>query len=597
LLSNFTYTFHSSGPAIGNARFNIRSNIHLVHDVFARGFSGKFFDNVNELTVPKQAPGTAITTGCTPEWATRNPLAVGLKCCDGITRRDETRFYGYESQTMMNHAPIITFHNVSIRAGSKHVLRACSWSLYPQQQWVILGGQGSGKSAFGQAVAGKLLPSSGEIMYSSGTADAYDSPETFISHASFDAAIETNDYFVQSRYWSQDESPRVADYLCQENVLEINPFEVKPRGINRKSYQERKNYVMRLLGIEDLAQKETHQLSNGEARKVTFARTLLLNRPILVLDDPFGGIDASFKIRLRRIVGELIQSGKQCIVDVEHESDIPDGITHFALFSHGRIEKSGPISLLAGTNKPQPRFRVHNIPATGAPARCRTAALVEMRNVSVRYKTKPVVDDVSWTVHRGDRWLVSGPNGAGKTTLLSLILGDHPQAYANDIRIFGRQWGKGTVRAEIRKRIGWMSPELLCEFPLSISVWDAVCSGYYDTTGLFVRCPKERARHAQAWLRALDIHRCADMQLATLSQGIRRCALVARALVKNPDLLVLDEPFLGLDDAHAHSVAHCVQRYCEKSGAALIVVTHETETLPLANMKQLRMQNGKAYFK
>ena len=495
-------------------------------------------------------------------------------------------------------SPLITLDRVSLRAGSNYLLKDCSWRLERGQQWVLLGRRGSGKSAFGRVVAGLLPVSSGEISYSVDPRERYPTAETYVAYAAFDAALSTDDYFVQARYWSQDTSPLVDDYLSEENVFEINPYEVRPPSGRSRRYRRDKEHVVRLLAIEGLREKEIHQLSNGEARKVKLAHTLLLDRPILILDDPFGGIDAAYKERLGAIIRRLVRSGKQCMLIVEHACDVPGGMSHFALFDHARLTRSGPISALppAARRARQTGSRVRSVPPpmVRLTAPHRSAVPVAMRNATVLYGTVPAVSGVSWTVARGERWLVTGPNGAGKTTLLSLLLGDHPQAYANDVRIFGKQWGENTVRLAVRKRIGWASPELLCGFPLDGSCLEVVCSGFYDTIGLFARCGGVRTRHARAWMRTLEIERFADLPLHALPRGVRRLSLIARALVKDPELLVLDEPFLGLDNAAARRTAEVIDRYCAASGAALIVVTHEPEPVQFRNMKRLRMKNGRA---
>ncbi len=498
---------------------------------------------------------------------------------------------------MISSPPLIIFDKGLLCTGSRKILRTVSWELHRRQQWVVLGPQGSGKSAFARLAAGLIPQSSGRIEYAFDRGDADADPEDFIAYAAFGAAILTDDYFLQSRYWSEDSSPGVADFLSQENVFGINPFEIRPLPVEPRRYAERLHRIAALLCIQDLLDKELHQLSNGEARKIMLAKTLLLHRRIVVLDDPFGGLDAGYRKLLGSVINGLAATGTQFIIAMDDTSHLPACMTHCASFNRGTLERSGPVAD-RGTGIGGKRHKTGiALPAVHLPRikkiSPKTGHPLVMQNVNVVYGEIPILSNISWKVQGGERWCITGPNGAGKTTLLSLILGDHPQAYSNDIQIFGKQWGDRTVRSAIRRRIGWVSPELLSAFPLSERCLDAVCSGIFDTLGLFGRCPTDKRRGALAWMSALGIGQCAGLPLEALSQGLQRVVLIARALVKQPELLILDEPFLGLDGAHAQQVVDCIDGYCTRSGATLIMVTHEKGGLVTQNMKNLMMRNGR----
>ena len=239
--------------------------------------------------------------------------------------------------------------------------------------------------------------------------------------------------WLQGRYYS-DEGETVADLLSFSSVFEINPFEVgASHAKERRAFAERKKVVERLLDVRELARRAFTSLSNGEMRRVLFARALLKGPAKLSLDDPMGGLDPSWRERMREIINALRRRGMEIVAPAE-----------------GKIDR-------------KPRIRSGRRPAKDAPV------LVEMRNVNVAFGHRVLFKDFSWTIREGDRWILRGPNGCGKTTLLSLITGDSPRSYAFDVTVFGKKRGEeGSTLAAVRAKIGMVSPEqqvYLCETP------------------------------------------------------------------------------------------------------------------------------------
>jgi molybdate transport system ATP-binding protein len=220
--------------------------------------------------------------------------------------------------------------------------------------------------------------------------------------------------------------------------------------------------------------------------------------------------------------------------------------------------------------------------------------LIGMERVTVRYGGVEALRDVSWTVRPGERWLLTGPNGAGKSTLLSLALGDNPQAYANRVRFLGVQRGAGMSIWEVKRRIGWVAPELQTTYPAETPVRAVVRSGFFDSAGLYRRVTPEQAALAETWLRAFEIETLAGRPMRALSSGQQRLALLARALVKHPPLLVLDEPLQGLDAPHRRRILALLDRLCALAPLALVFVTHEAGDAPAAITHRLRLEGGRA---
>jgi molybdate transport system ATP-binding protein len=214
--------------------------------------------------------------------------------------------------------------------------------------------------------------------------------------------------------------------------------------------------------------------------------------------------------------------------------------------------------------------------------------------VTVRYGDSIILRDLSWTVKEGESWALLGPNGSGKSTLLSLILGDHPQVYRNNIEVFGRPRGAGDSIWELKQEIGWVSPELHLHFDNSASCLEVVASGFQETIGLFEQPTPHQLKAARRSLARLDLLKFADHPLFALSTGLQRMVLLARALVKGPRLLVLDEPCQGLDQAHRKLLVSTVDTLLRERAVTTIYVTHREDEIPPSIERTFRLPEAQA---
>jgi molybdate transport system ATP-binding protein len=206
--------------------------------------------------------------------------------------------------------------------------------------------------------------------------------------------------------------------------------------------------------------------------------------------------------------------------------------------------------------------------------------LIDLRNVTVKHRGVPVFENLSWTVRAGEHWAVCGPNGSGKSTLLSLIVGDHPQAYANTVRVFGKLRGGGGSIRELKEGIGFISSELQIRYRKAVTALDVVISGFFDSVGLYRRASPDQQATAGAWMESLSIQNLAGKRFNHLSQGEQRMVLLARAMVKPPRLLVLDEPCQGLDTGNRRLILQAVDRIAATGGTTLLFVSHHSEEIP-----------------
>jgi molybdate transport system ATP-binding protein len=305
--------------------------------------------------------------------------------------------------------------------------------------------------------------------------------------------------------------------------------------------------MTRLFGLDSMMDRLIISLSSGELRKLQLARTLLAKPRTLIIDNPFIGLDAEMREQLRDFLPQLDGIVEELYLVVARRKDIPDYVTDIIVM---------PVEKL-------------------------TKEVIAFRNVTIRYGERTILKDLNWTVNEGEHWALSGQNGAGKSTLLSLVCGDNPQRYACDIALFGQRQGEpGRSIWDLKRRIGYVSPELHRSYHRDLPALSVVASGLKDTVGLYVRTSAEERQQCLFWMQLFGVAQLADRSFLRLSSGEQRLLLVVRAFVKDPDLLVLDEPLHGLDDRNRELVKRVVEWYCQRPGKTLVYVSHYHEEWP-----------------
>ncbi len=495
---------------------------------------------------------------------------------------------------MSQAKPFITLNDVSIRLRERILFEGLCWEMLSDQHWAVIGPSGSGKSTLMQALCGALQVVKGKIVYHFLRDNGRTAARDHIANVTFESQrrVLSDEAFYQER-WNigvNEDAPSVSDILSESGVSRINPYNVVESVIDPKFAARRQDAIERLeLGA--LLNRSVVQLSNGERRKVTIARALLTSPKLLILDNPFAGLDERFRVKLAENLENLMQDEMRVIVAGTNRDEIPRGVTHVLSLEAGRVIAQGPRQTV---NK-------HTEHATRLPERATVVrgqqennpVLVSMNNVNVSYNGTPVLQQIDWTVRENERWALLGPNGAGKTTLLSLILADNPQAYANDIALFGKRRGTGESIWEIKQNIGWVAPELQLYYPRDATCLDVVCSGWFDSVGLYRECSPPQRTIALAWLQRFDLAARAATTFDQVSEGEQRLALLARALVKNPALLVLDEPCQGLDAGNRDRVLQAVDGIGSRPNTSLIYVTHRADELPQSITHVLRLNEGR----
>lgn len=318
-------------------------------------------------------------------------------------------------------------------------------------------------------------------------------------------------------------------------------------------------------------------LSSGELRRLTLGKALESRPRVLIIDNPFIGLDEAARKQFVALMRDIASENKcQLILVLAKQGDIPDFITRtVSMGTATPILPSSPDlpDLPDSPDQPDSSDKPQS-PAVSA------ASVIEMRDVTISYGGRKILDRLNWTVSRGEHWALTGPNGSGKSTLLSLITADNPQSYACDIALFGRRRGSGESIWDIKRHIGYCSPEMHRAFRLPIPVEKVVASGLHDSMGQYVRIHEGDIGQVRRMLEMFGLTHLEGRSFLSLSSGEQRLVLLARAFVKDPALLILDEPMHGLDDANSARLKTIIEDYCANKDKTLIMVSHYREDFP-----------------
>ncbi|MDR1097096.1 MAG: ATP-binding cassette domain-containing protein, partial [Tannerella sp.] len=407
---------------------------------------------------------------------------------------------------------MIVIQNAVLRNPAFRFREPVSLTVEAGEQIAVVGPNGSGKSVLAQMITAAYPLREGTITYDFSPSPVYRNIKFIAFRDSYGPADAS--YYLQQRWNSQDrdESPPVRDTLG-------------PAGNNSLRKQ-----LFELFGIDAMLDKQTVLLSSGEMRKFQLAKALLTEPRLLIIDNPFIGLDVSTRDRLSGLLDSLIRTGAVRIMLLLAKTDeIPGFITHVIPVRDRYCgEKISRDRFRAGMTEAPAISRL--IPPGAACHPGQTGdAVIEMHDVSVRYSSHTILKSLNWTVKRGEKWALLGPNGSGKSTLLSLVCADNPQSYACDISLFGRRRGSGESIWDIKKRIGYVSPEMHRAYSENIPAIEIVASGLHDSVGLYVRPRPEQFRVCEWWMNAFGILHLRDRNFLQMSDGEQRLVLLARA--------------------------------------------------------------------
>ena len=484
--------------------------------------------------------------------------------------------------------PIIKITNGITRHPDWRMASPVNMEIMPGEQIAICGDNAAGKSRLVEIITGHYPLLQNSVYYDFDTTGAEAGTPTqkrLISEQlrfiSFRDSYGDQDgtYYYQQR-WNQhdiDENTPTAGALL-EKIEEHRP------GLRNELY--------RMFNLEGVLDKYIISLSSGELRKFQLTRTLLTEPRVLIMDNPFIGLDNTTRNSLKELLEKLTQTTELTVILVLSKyDDIPEFITHVVpvkqLKVKEKLTRDKFLKSIYTTTKVLPQNQeewILNLPQKDISAISfypqNGGEILNFQDVSIQYGNRTILKNINWTVCEGERWALQGENGAGKSTLLSLVCADNPQSYACNISLFGHRRGTGESIWQIKKHIGYVSPEMHRAYLRDLPAIDIVASGLSDSVGLYTRPRPEQRDICHRWMEVFGIGHLKDNTFLRLSSGEQRLCLLARAFVKDPELLILDEPLHGLDLTNRKRVREVIRAFCQRKHKTLVMVTHYQDELP-----------------
>ncbi|AVF73612.1 molybdate ABC transporter ATP-binding protein ModF [Vibrio alginolyticus] len=454
----------------------------------------------------------------------------------------------------------IHFRQLAAKRNTTHLF-IDDWKINTQQSWGIFSADGDIGSLLGDLICDEISPNSGEIELNGLSVAQVSLSE---QQRLLERELEKDDTDFLDRI---DQGSTVYSLILEQSQ-DTNLTE----------------QLVNDLDLSHLRDSGFRVLSTGETRRVMLARALATQPDLVLLDNPFTGLDIAHRAALARYLHSLSQN-VQLLITFSRESDMPEWINSIALFSAGKLDSTMDksswdnhpiIGQIKSQSKQQSeemmsliRQHQHSTPFNNP--------IFELKNGTVEYTDKKIFTDLNWRIDKGQHWQVKGPNGCGKSTLLGLIFGDHPQCYSNDIDIFGKKRGTGETIWEIKQHIGMVSSALHLQYRVNCSALEVILSGFYDSIGLYNQPTRKEMDIANEWLDILHMSQYKKTSFKQLEYGQQRLLLIARAIVKQPTLLILDEPYQGLDFLGRRLVKNTLELIARENLSQLLYVSHYQE--------------------
>jgi molybdate transport system ATP-binding protein len=442
------------------------------------------------------------------------------------------------------------------------------------QQIAIVGDNAAGKTALVNILMGRSRLPGNPVSYdfSPSASNMVSDNIRYIEFQDAYGAAGAN-YYHQLRWNSveiDEETPTAGELL---------------QGVGDEALREE---LFTLFNLRPVLDKYIITLSSGELRKFQIARALFSKPRVLILDNPFIGLDAQTRDQLSDLLGRLASSWKLMIILVMSRWEVMPAFIN-RIIPVDDIKQPDAISRQDGIRESILSLPDKEFPKGGFYPSEEGSCILQFNNITIRYDTRTILKDFSWTVHEGERWAITGQNGAGKSTLLSLVCADNPQAYACDMEIFGHKRGTGESIWDIKKHIGYVSPEMHRSYQKNITALEVVASGLFDTVGLYMHPDSDQLERSMWWMKIFQIEDLASQSYLRLSSGEQRLCLLARAFVKDPELLILDEPMHGLDYKNMYIVQKIIDIFASRTRKTLLMVSHYDSEFPSCIDHKLEM--------
>ncbi len=506
----------------------------------------------------------------------------------------------------MQQKTLITIQNCRIENSRSTILPLVNWTMKEGENWLIIGPNGGGKADFLNALAGafglKFTPNEGD--------------DLALFSNTFGTSLDLVSLERAARLIQEERDNDESDYI--EGGLDIGRTArmfiaqalwegvEKGKPLPPQAYELDSRAEIELTGIKKILDRGLKYLSTGEIRRTLLARSLISGKKLLLLSDPFAGLDAQSRKIIFDFIEEIIGT-TSIILGMERWSEIPDAITHVLEISNKEVSFCGPRAEyekfmqkgLAGQKKQD--FIEAPLPGQAEQARNLSGGsdldqevLVQMTDVNVAWGDNHVLKNLNWTVNKGEHWLIQGPNGSGKTTLLELITGDNMQVFCNDIKLFGKKRGSGETIWDIKRQLGIVSYRLHVEYRMlgGTSLLNVIISGFRDSIGLYEAAKDSEIDLAKKWLAFGGFSGRENESFGNLSYGEQRAILILRSAVKSPALLILDEPCHGLDEAFRTKILSLMELIGEGNTTTMLHVTHDPTEILTCEKHVLQLKPG-----
>ncbi|OAT24284.1 molybdate ABC transporter ATP-binding protein ModF [Proteus myxofaciens] len=462
----------------------------------------------------------------------------------------------------------LQLEKTQFRLNDRRCLQIEHLTINEGDSWAFVGSNGSGKTALANALSQESLLLTGNMI------------NTFRHPISL--SLEKLQKLIEEE-WRRNNTDLLSEGEEDTGLTVAQVIQMQITDNHRCLF------LAQQFGIEHLLSRRFKYLSTGESRKVLLIQLLMGEPDLLILDEPFDGLDIESRHALNELLTQLHQQNLTIVLILNRFSDIPDFVQHAGLLINCELVIQGEkenvlsdsvIGQLSHSESLENLVLPERDVVDAIPALPPTLSPIILKNGVVSYNDKPVLHHLNWEVKPQQHWQILGPNGAGKSTLLSLITGDHPQGYSNDLTLFGRKRGSGETIWEIKQHIGYVSNALHQSYRVSSSVRNVIISGFHDSIGIYQAITDKQQKLADEWLALIGLTAQESAPFHSLSWGQQRLVLIVRALVKHPTLLILDEPLQGLDTTNRLLVQRFIDIMISNSNTQLLFVSHHQEDAP-----------------
>jgi molybdate transport system ATP-binding protein len=475
----------------------------------------------------------------------------------------------------------VTLDRIDLDRGGRAVLRDVSWRIRPGQRWLLIGGNGAGKTQLLKLISGAVWPKPdhGSRRYRL-LGESFESPAGVAEEIAYVGAER------QDRYEHYEWNFRAREVVGTG----VQRTDIPMRALT-PAEERRVAILLGRLGIASLAERRFLTLSYGERRLVLIARALASRPRLLLLDEVANGLDAGHHARFLAWLATTARSPMPWVFATHRRGDVPAVMTHLLELERGQVRQSGPMRAARAVELLRQEAPPFLARARRPPKQRRRRPLVTLRRADVYVDDVHILHGIDLEIGAGQCWVVHGANGSGKSTLLRTIYGDHAVASTGAIERAGVV--PGVPLEKFKLAVAYVAPHLQTWHAPKTQVMEAVASGRHASIGLNEPISASDRRHAERALRRFGVFALRNRTLAEMSYGQARRVLFARAWTREPKLALLDEPFAGLDRATRADLARRLNEWLD-TGGSCVIATHHRDEWPAHTTHVLELDRGRA---